>query len=54
MDIMEDYMQYVGYGYCMIDDNTGGDQQDEEMEIFNVPRSDKFRFCYNKGCQAPY
>jgi len=44
LDILEDYMRYVGYQYCRIDGNTNGDVRDESMEEFNKPGSSKFCF----------
>jgi SWI/SNF-related matrix-associated actin-dependent regulator of chromatin subfamily A member 5 len=44
IDILEDYMRYVGFAYCRIDGNTAGDERDAAVEEFNAPGSDKFCF----------
>jgi SWI/SNF-related matrix-associated actin-dependent regulator of chromatin subfamily A member 5 len=44
LDILEDYLNYVGYKYCRIDGNTDGEARDESMEIFNAEGSEKFCF----------
>ncbi|KAI9122768.1 hypothetical protein K1719_005657 [Acacia pycnantha] len=44
LDILEDYLMYRGYQYCRIDGNTGGEDRDASIEIFNKPGSEKFVF----------
>lgn len=44
LDILEDYMRYVGHDYCRIDGNTDGELRDSQMEVFNAPKSPKFVF----------
>jgi len=44
LDILEDYMRYVGHKYCRIDGNTEGEKRDSQMEEFNEPGSDIFAF----------
>eukprot|EP00584_Thalassiosira_punctigera_P009343 CAMPEP_0172537196 /NCGR_PEP_ID=MMETSP1067-20121228/8846_1 /TAXON_ID=265564 ORGANISM="Thalassiosira punctigera, Strain Tpunct2005C2" /NCGR_SAMPLE_ID=MMETSP1067 /ASSEMBLY_ACC=CAM_ASM_000444 /LENGTH=1160 /DNA_ID=CAMNT_0013322443 /DNA_START=23 /DNA_END=3505 /DNA_ORIENTATION=- len=44
LDILEDYLRLVGYGYCRIDGNTDGEKRDSQMEEFNEPGSSKFCF----------
>ena len=44
LDILEDYMRFVGYDYCRIDGNTSGESRDSQMEDFNEEGSSKFAF----------
>ncbi|XP_068661697.1 ISWI chromatin-remodeling complex ATPase CHR11-like isoform X2 [Aristolochia californica] len=44
LDILEDYLMFRGYQYCRIDGNTGGDDRDASIEVFNQPGSEKFIF----------
>ncbi|GMI37714.1 hypothetical protein TrRE_jg13380, partial [Triparma retinervis] len=44
LDILEDYMNFVGHEYCRIDGNTDGDERDEQMNEFNEDNSSKFCF----------
>ncbi|XP_047311709.1 ISWI chromatin-remodeling complex ATPase CHR11-like [Impatiens glandulifera] len=44
LDILEDYLLYRGHQYCRIDGNTGGDDRDASIEVFNKPGSEKFVF----------
>jgi SWI/SNF-related matrix-associated actin-dependent regulator of chromatin subfamily A member 5 len=44
LDILEDYMRYVGHEYCRIDGSTDGTSRDDQMEEFNKPGSTKFCF----------
>ncbi|CAI9765888.1 unnamed protein product [Fraxinus pennsylvanica] len=44
LDILEDYLMLRGYLYCRIDGNTGGEDRDASIEVFNKPRSEKFVF----------
>ncbi|XP_054806380.1 ISWI chromatin-remodeling complex ATPase CHR11 [Prosopis cineraria] len=44
LDILEDYLMFRGYQYCRIDGNTGGEDRDTSIEIFNKPGSEKFVF----------
>ncbi|XP_073526367.1 LOW QUALITY PROTEIN: uncharacterized protein [Phyllobates terribilis] len=44
LDILEDYLLYRGHQYCRIDGNTGGEDRDASIEVFNKPGSEKFAF----------
>ncbi|XP_022842473.1 ISWI chromatin-remodeling complex ATPase CHR11 [Olea europaea var. sylvestris] len=44
LDILEDYLMLRGYLYCRIDGNTGGEDRDASIEVFNKPGSEKFVF----------
>mmetsp|Transcript_9353 Transcript_9353/g.14138 ORF Transcript_9353/g.14138 Transcript_9353/m.14138 type:complete len:1141 (-) Transcript_9353:2507-5929(-) len=44
LDILEDYLRFVGHEYCRIDGNTDGEKRDAQMEEFNAPGSSKFCF----------
>jgi SWI/SNF-related matrix-associated actin-dependent regulator of chromatin subfamily A member 5 len=44
LDILEDYLNFVGEEYCRIDGNTDGDERDEQMNEFNEENSSKFCF----------
>uniref|UniRef100_A0A6U5FZQ0 Uncharacterized protein n=1 Tax=Corethron hystrix TaxID=216773 RepID=A0A6U5FZQ0_9STRA len=44
LDILEDYLRYVGHEYCRIDGNTDGDNRDSAIAAFNEPNSSKFAF----------
>ncbi|KAL2339072.1 hypothetical protein Fmac_013518 [Flemingia macrophylla] len=44
LDILEDYLMFRGYQYCRIDGNTGGEDRDASIEVFNKPGSEKFVF----------
>lgn len=44
LDILEDYLMYRGHQYCRIDGNTGGEDRDASIEVFNKPGSEKFVF----------
>ncbi|XP_028751637.1 ISWI chromatin-remodeling complex ATPase CHR11 isoform X1 [Neltuma alba] len=44
LDILEDYLMFRGYQYCRIDGNTGGEDRDASIDIFNKPGSEKFVF----------
>ncbi|KAK3009441.1 hypothetical protein RJ639_013190, partial [Escallonia herrerae] len=44
LDILEDYLMYRGYLYCRIDGNTGGEDRDASIDVFNKPGSEKFVF----------
>ena len=43
LDILEDYMNHVGYKYCRIDGSTDGEVRDEQMNTFNEEGSEKVR-----------
>lgn len=44
LDILEDYLRYVGWGYCRIDGNTDGEKRDSQVDEFNEEGSSKFCF----------
>ena len=44
LDILEDYLMFRGYLYCRIDGNTGGEDRDASIDVFNKPGSEKFVF----------
>lgn len=44
LDILEDYMNLVGHGYCRIDGNTDGEKRDSQITEFNQEGSTKFAF----------
>lgn len=44
LDILEDYLYYMGYLYCRIDGQTDADLREQYMDDFNRPGSDKFIF----------
>jgi SWI/SNF-related matrix-associated actin-dependent regulator of chromatin subfamily A member 5 len=44
LDILEDYLMLRGYLYCRIDGNTGGEERDTSIDVFNKPGSEKFVF----------
>lgn len=44
LDILEDYMRFIGYEYCRIDGNTSGEIRDSQMNEFNADDSSKFCF----------
>ncbi|KAL8128856.1 hypothetical protein V2J09_018011 [Rumex salicifolius] len=44
LDILEDYLLFRGHQYCRIDGNTGGEDRDASIEVFNKPGSEKFAF----------
>ncbi|KAL7570972.1 hypothetical protein ACA910_002597 [Epithemia clementina (nom. ined.)] len=44
LDILEDYMRYVGFEYCRIDGSTDGLKRDRQVDEFNAEGSTKFCF----------
>ena len=44
LDILEDYLNLVGYNYCRIDGQTNQEIRNIEINEFNKPNSDKFVF----------
>lgn len=44
LDILEDYMVYVGYHYCRIDGQTNMVSRQSQIDDFNSPGSEKFCF----------
>jgi SWI/SNF-related matrix-associated actin-dependent regulator of chromatin subfamily A member 5 len=44
LDILEDYMVYVGHDYCRIDGQTSMENRQSQIDVFNAPDSPKFCF----------
>ena len=44
LDILEDYLRYVGFEYCRIDGSTDGEKRDHQVDEFNAEGSTKFCF----------
>ena len=44
LDILEDYMVYVGHDYCRIDGQTNMIDRQSQIDVFNAPDSPKFCF----------
>ena len=44
LDILEDYCQFRGYGYCRIDGQTDHESRQMGIDQYNAPNSDKFIF----------
>ena len=49
LDILEDYMRIMKYGYCRIDGSTDGEMRDEQMNVFNAEGSEKVRSGGGRG-----
>ena len=44
LDIMEDFLEYMGYKFERIDGNVTGPERQQSIDRFNSPKSDKFVF----------
>ncbi|CAA2983158.1 ISWI chromatin-remodeling complex ATPase CHR11 [Olea europaea subsp. europaea] len=44
LDILEDYLMFHEHLYCRNDGNTGREDRDASIEVFNKPGSEKFVF----------
>jgi superfamily II DNA or RNA helicase len=44
LDILEDYMVYIGYNYCRIDGQTNMIDRQSQIDEYNAPNSAKFCF----------
>lgn len=44
LDVIEDYLSMMGYGYCRIDGSTTGLDREMQMAQFNAPNSEYFVF----------
>eukprot|EP00957_Ditylum_brightwellii_P090329 6879142-Ditylum_brightwellii.AAC.3 len=44
LDILEDYMVMRRFPYCCIDGNTSYELQEQSIDAYNTPNSEKFLF----------
>ena len=51
LDILEDYLDFSGYGFERIDGSVGGNERQEAIDRFNAKDSDSFVFLLStRGC----